>query len=35
MPEMQRDALRFMTQQLLDHIDGLNGGPLLPHEAAM
>jgi hypothetical protein len=35
MPETQRDALRFMTQQLLDHIDGPNGGPLLPHEAAM
>jgi quinol monooxygenase YgiN len=35
MPETQREALRFMTQQLLDHIDGPNGGPLLPHEAAM
>jgi hypothetical protein len=35
MPETQRDALRFMAQQLLDHIDGPNGGPLLPHAAAM
>jgi hypothetical protein len=35
MPETQRDALRFMAQQLLDHIDGPHGGPLLPHAAAM
>jgi hypothetical protein len=35
MPETQRDALRFMAQQLLDHIDGTHGGPLLPHAAAM
>jgi hypothetical protein len=35
MPETQRDALRFMAQQLLDHIDGPQGGPLLPHAAAM
>jgi hypothetical protein len=34
MPESQRDALRFMAQQLLDHIDGPHGGPLLPHAAA-
>jgi hypothetical protein len=35
MPETQRDALRFMAQQLLDHIDGPHGGPLLPHAVAM
>jgi hypothetical protein len=35
MPRTQRDALRAMAQQLLDHIDGPNGGPLLPHVAAM
>jgi hypothetical protein len=35
MPGTQRDALRFMAQQLLDHIDGPHGGPLLPHAAAM
>jgi hypothetical protein len=35
MPGTQRDALRAMAQQLLDHIDGPDGGPLLPHEAAM
>jgi hypothetical protein len=35
MPEMQRDMLRFMAQQLLDHIDGPHGGPLLLHAAAM
>jgi hypothetical protein len=34
-PETQRDALRFMAQQLLDHIEGLHRGPLLPHAAAM
>jgi hypothetical protein len=35
MPETQHDALRFMAQQLLDHIEGPQGGPLLPHAAAM
>jgi hypothetical protein len=35
MPETQRDALCFMAWQLLDHIDGPDGGPLLPHAAAM
>jgi hypothetical protein len=35
MPETQRDALCFMARQLLDHIDGPDGGPLLPHAAAM
>jgi hypothetical protein len=35
MPETQCDALRFMAQQLLDHLDGPQGGPLLPHKAAM
>jgi hypothetical protein len=35
MPETQRDALRFMAQQLLDHLDGPQGGPLLPYAAAM
>jgi hypothetical protein len=35
MPETQRDALCFMARQLLDHIEGPTGGPLLPHAAAM
>jgi hypothetical protein len=35
MPETQRDTLRFMAQQLFDHLDGPNGRPLLPHAAAM
>jgi hypothetical protein len=35
MPETQHDALWFMAQQLLDHLDGPQGGPLLPHAAAM
>jgi hypothetical protein len=35
MPGTQRDALRAMAQQLLDHIDGPNGGPLLTHAVAM
>jgi hypothetical protein len=35
MPETQCDALRFMAQQLIDHLDGPQGGPLLPHAAAM
>jgi hypothetical protein len=34
MLETQCDALRFMAQQLLDHVDGLQG-PLLPHNATM
>jgi hypothetical protein len=35
MPGTQHDALCFMAQQLLDHLDGPHRGPLLLHEAAM